>query len=52
MENTETTKRELSILDFFDTNEDSVNHNHNKHYDKERIAKNQQQYGHRKRIKP
>jgi len=52
MENVENSTRELSILDFFDTIEDNTNKHHNKKYNNDRIEKNQQHYGPRKRIKP
>ena len=48
----ETTKRELSLYDFFEINEENANQNYNQNYNDERVAKNQQHYGHRKRIKP
>lgn len=46
----ETTKRELTILDFLDI--DDTNKNYNKKYNNDRIEKNQEHYGPRKRIKP
>ena len=50
MENIENSTRELSILDFMEV--DETNQYHNKKYNNDRIEKNQQHYGPRKRIKP
>mgnify|MGYP006434707017 FL=1 len=50
MENMENSTRELSILDFMEI--DETNKYHNKKYNNDRIEKNQQHYGPRKRIKP
>jgi len=50
MENPENSTRELSILDFMEIVE--TNKHHNKKYNNDRIEKNQEHYGPRKRIKP
>ena len=50
MENIENSTRELSILDFVEV--DETNQYHNKKYNNDRIEKNQEHYGQRKRIKP
>lgn len=57
--NTKSFTRKSRIEDFFgdydDTIDPSIQNNQNKynpHNDNEFVAKNQQEYGHRKRIKP
>jgi hypothetical protein len=45
--------RKAKLSDFFDDTDDTNNNqNNNSHYDKNTIAKNQQEFGNRKRIKP
>jgi len=57
--NTKSFTRKARLEDFFgdeeDTIDQSIQNNQNKynpHNDNEFVAKNQQEYGHRKRIKP
>jgi hypothetical protein len=51
--NTQTFSRPLRIEDFLEVTNDTTKNKHNK-YNKnnERIEKNQQEFGHKKRIKP
>jgi hypothetical protein len=44
--------RKANIEDFFDCNLDNIPKQHNQRHNDDYIEKNQENYGHRKRIKP
>jgi hypothetical protein len=49
---TQTFSRRARLEDFLDGNDTCSNYNNNNHSHNDNIAKNQQEFGHKKRIKP